>query len=69
MAVNQPPPVPQAAPVLASAVAEPVALAPSENSGIALSTNPIASLQPVASLFGSSQNPLFQSVAFTPAGR
>jgi hypothetical protein len=44
-------------------------LAPADsNSGIALSTNRL-SLQPVASLFGSQQNPLFQSVAFMPAGQ
>jgi hypothetical protein len=41
-----------------------VALAPAGNSGITISTNPVASLQPVVALFGSQQNPLFQPVGF-----
>jgi hypothetical protein len=41
-----------------------LALLPSGNSGISVSTNPIVSLQPVAALFGSQQNPLFQTAAF-----
>lgn len=51
-------------PALASAP-----LMPADNSGIAVSTNPVVSLQPVASLFGSQQNPLFQSAAFMPSGQ
>ena len=41
-------------------------LAPPD-SGITVSTNPISSLQPVHTLFGSPQNPLFQDVSFVPA--
>jgi hypothetical protein len=41
-------------------------LAPPD-SGITISTNPVSSLQPVNTLFGSPQNPLFQSVTFVPA--
>jgi hypothetical protein len=53
----------------ATALASAAPLAPADsNSGIALSTNRV-SLQPVASLFGSQQNPLFQSAAFMPAGQ
>jgi hypothetical protein len=52
-------------PTLASAVP----LIPADNSGITVSTNPVVSLQPTASLFGSQQNPLFQSAAFMPAGQ
>ena len=37
--------------------------------GISVSTNPVSSLQPVATLFGSPQNPLFQSVNFMPANQ
>ena len=37
-------------------------LAPAEG-GISVSTNPVASLQPVATLFGSQQNPLFQQAS------
>jgi hypothetical protein len=51
-------------PTLASAAA----LAPPDN-GITISTNPASSLQPVNSLFGSPQNPLFQSAGFAPAGQ
>lgn len=54
--------VPEASPALASAVS----LAPPD-AGITVSTNPVASLQPVATLFGSQQNPLFQPAAFMPA--
>ncbi len=36
------------------------------DSGIAVSTNPITSLQPASSLFGQ-VNPLFQSASFAPA--
>ncbi len=53
-----------AAPALASAP-----LVPAGDSGIAVSTNPVVSLQAVASLFGSQQNPLFQPAAFMPAGQ
>jgi len=58
----QPPGTPDANPVLASASLEPA------ESGIAISTNPVSSLQPTPSLFGSPQNPLFQPAAFAPAG-
>jgi len=43
-------------------------LLPAGDSGISVSTNPVVSLQPVATLFSSQQNPLFQPAAFmTPA--
>ena len=45
------------APDLASAVP---GTAGAETSGITISTNPVVSLQPMATLFGQSQNPLFQ---------
>jgi hypothetical protein len=50
-------------------LASTVALLPSDsNTGITLSTNRVSSLQPEATLFGSSQNPLFQPAGFmTPA--
>jgi hypothetical protein len=38
-----------------------------DNTAIIASTNPAASLQPVASLFGS-QNPFAQQVSFSPSG-
>ena len=73
MAAVQPSPAspasPQADPVLASVVPAAVALEPAESSGIAVSTNPLTSLQPVASFFGSSPNPLFQPAAFMAPGR
>jgi hypothetical protein len=40
-----------------------------DNSGIMVSTNAGASLQPAATLFGQQQNPLFQSASFAPASR
>jgi hypothetical protein len=43
-------------------------LAASEG-GITVSSNPVVSLQPVATLFGSQQNPLFQPVGFVPANQ
>lgn len=52
----------EAAPTLA---AVPVTATP-ETSGIAVSTNPVISLQPVATLFGQQQNPLFQAASFAP---
>ena len=70
MAAVQPSqPTSQADPVLASVVPAAVALEPAESSGIAVSTNPLTSLQPVASFFGSSPNPLFQPAAFMAPGR
>jgi len=36
--------------------------------GIAISTNPVLSLQPTASMFGQA-NPLFQSASFAPGGQ
>jgi hypothetical protein len=58
------PSAPEAAPALASVV--PVAAG---DSGIAVSTNPVISLQPVASLFSQQQNPLFQAASFLTPGR
>ena len=43
-------------------------LAPPD-SGITISTNPVSSLQPVNTLFGSPQNPLFQTVNFVPVSQ
>ena len=40
-----------------------------DTSGIAVSTNPVISLQPVATLFSQQQNPLFQAASFAPSGR
>ena len=59
-------PVPGAASSLASAV---VPLVASDNSGIAVTTNPVISLQPVATLFSGQQNPLFQSAGFMTSGQ
>ena len=57
-----------AAPALNSTPAPALALADSDHqSGISVSTNPVISLQPVATLFGQ-QNPLFQTASFAPAG-
>lgn len=53
---------PEANPTLAS-------LQPAADGGITVSTNPVTSLQPVATLFGSQQNPLFQPVGFMPSNR
>jgi hypothetical protein len=53
-----------AGPDLASAVQ----LAPADNSGIMVSTNPVSSLQPATTLFGAPESSLFQTAAFTPAG-
>ncbi len=39
------------------------------DSGITISTNPVTSLQPVVTLFGSQQNPLFQQAGFMAAGQ
>jgi hypothetical protein len=51
-------------------VSEPPLLAASESSGIAVSTNPLASLQPTTTLFGQPANSgLFQSASFAPAGQ
>lgn len=58
------PAAPEANPILASVTT----LAPPE-AGIAISTNPVASLQPAATLFGSQQNPLFQQAAFMSISR
>jgi hypothetical protein len=45
-----------------------MALASADQSGIAINTNPVVSLQPGTSVFGQ-QNPLFQSVSFRSAGK
>jgi hypothetical protein len=50
-------------------LASAVQLAPADDSGITVSTNPVSSLQPAATLFGSPESPLFQPAAFTPAGQ
>jgi hypothetical protein len=39
------------------------------DAGITVSTNPMSSLQPVSSMFGSSDNPLFQPVGYVPASQ
>jgi len=45
-------------------------LLPAGATGISISTNPIVSLQPAATLFSSSQpNPLFQPASFTTSGQ
>jgi hypothetical protein len=65
MAVGQPS-LPNVAPTLASAMP----LAPAgPDSGIAISTNPAAGFAPAVTMFGSQQNPLFQSAAFMPASQ
>jgi hypothetical protein len=46
-----------------AAMASSVSLLP-PTEGIAMSTNPVTSLQPVATLFNSQQNPLFQQAGF-----
>ncbi|HEX4349985.1 MAG TPA: hypothetical protein VH251_06350, partial [Verrucomicrobiae bacterium] len=46
-----------------------VALLPAVDSGISVSTNPIVSLQPAATLFSSQQNPLFQPASFVTSGQ
>lgn len=56
------------APASASALAA-VVPASADNSGIAVNTNPVISLQPVATLFSQQQNPLFQSASFAPSGQ
>ena len=68
LAASQPAADADAAPALASAVS---VVAPAENSGIAISTNPatLVSLRPVATLFGQPQNPLFQPANFMPASQ
>ena len=44
------------------------AVAPAENgSGISVTPRPVSTLQPMATLFGQPQNPLFQPASFTPA--
>jgi hypothetical protein len=55
---------PEPAPTLASDT--PLA---APDSSIAISTNPISSLQPVSTLFGSPQNALFQNTGFVPASQ
>ncbi len=55
---------PEPAPALVAVVP-----ASDDTSGIAVSTNPVISLQPVATLFSQQQNPLFQAASFAPSGR
>ena len=52
-----------------SAAALAAVMPAADNSGIAISTNPVISLQPVATLFGQQQNPLFQAASFAPSGQ
>jgi hypothetical protein len=69
--VSQPQPLlqPTSQPTASFAAASPVALGqPAGNTGITMTTNPAISLQPVASLFSQSQNPLAQQVSFTVPG-
>lgn len=63
--VQTAPSVPDTNPTL---VAQATSLGPPD-AGISISTNPVASLQPVATLFGSQQNPLFQQAAFMSVSR
>ena len=52
-----------------TSVTAPVVADATETSGLAVSTNPAVSLQPVATLFGQqNQNLLFQSASFTAGG-
>ncbi len=55
---------PEPAPALAAVVP-----ASDDTSGIAVSPNPVISLQPVTTLFSQQQNPLFQAASFAPSGR
>lgn len=57
-------PAPESAPTLAAVVP-----AAADASGITVSTNPVISLQPVATLFSQQQNPLFRSAGFGLAGQ
>lgn len=61
---------PAVAPVASVSASPLVASADSSSGGIVVSTNPVTSLQPVATLFGQSASPsLFQPASFAPAGR
>lgn len=53
----------------ASSPAPGVSLVAAGEGGITVSSNPVVSLQPVATLFGAQQNPLFQPVGFVPAAQ
>jgi hypothetical protein len=55
-------------PTMAVASTVAIADAAANESGIAVSTNLVTSLQPTATLFGQ-QNPLFQPASFAPAGQ
>lgn len=47
-----------------------VAVAPADNgSGISVSSKPVSTLQPAATLFGQQPNPLFQNASFMPANQ
>ena len=62
--------MPTAAAGSVAAVSAPPLLAASESSGITISTNPVASLQPPTTLFGQPANAgLFQTASFAPAGQ
>jgi hypothetical protein len=39
------------------------------DAGLTVTTNPVSSLQPVSSMFGSSENPLFQPASYTPSNQ
>ena len=58
----------QAAPETSATLASSLPLDPPDN-GITVSSNLVSSLQPVNTLFGSPQNPLFQPAGFTPASQ
>jgi hypothetical protein len=65
VAAEASPSAPDVSPTLASAIS----LQPADSGGIEVTTNPVASLQPVTSFAGSSANPLFQPVGFMPASQ
>ncbi len=57
---------PAAMPSVVSSASTPMLAAADATTGIAVSTNPVLSLQPATTMFGQ-QNPLFQSASFAPA--
>lgn len=53
-----------------ASMSAPALVAASDTTGIVASTNPVTSLQPVATLFGQPASaPLFQPASFAPAGQ
>ena len=59
----------QSAPAATAELASVAPMAADDHSGIAVSTNPVISLQPVATVFSQQQTPLFQAASFTPGLR